>query len=215
MSQPPPHLTVGFDLDMTLIDSRPGIAATYRTLAERTGVYVDVDAVVSRLGPPLAHEMANWFPPERIGEAIELYRRFYPRDAITPTHLLPGAVEALAAVHDAGGRVIIVTAKRAGLARLHLDHLGLAADVVVGDAWADGKAAALRDHGAAVYVGDHTADMAAARAAGVVGVGVTTGACDADALTAAGATTVLSDLRAFPVWLSAARMSVGPPRSGG
>ncbi|NUV50253.1 HAD family hydrolase, partial [Streptomyces sp. CAI-78] len=44
---------VGFDLDMTLIDSRPGIGAAYRVLAAETGVPIDVDLVVSRLGPPL------------------------------------------------------------------------------------------------------------------------------------------------------------------
>ena len=31
------ELVVGFDLDMTLIDSRPGIAATWAELARRTG----------------------------------------------------------------------------------------------------------------------------------------------------------------------------------
>jgi phosphoglycolate phosphatase len=206
-------LTVGFDLDMTLIDSRPGIAATYRALVERTGVYVDVDAVVNRIGPPLAQEMANWFPPERVDEAVALYRSLYPGDAIEPTLPLPGAVEALAAVHGAGGRVIVVTAKRTALARLHLDHLGLAADVLVGDAWADGKSAALREYGAGVYVGDHVADMAAARAAGTVGVGVTTGPCDAGALRSAGATTVLPDLRPFPEWWKAVEISVGRPGS--
>ena len=30
-------LVIGFDLDMTLIDSRPGVAATYRALNERLG----------------------------------------------------------------------------------------------------------------------------------------------------------------------------------
>src|SRR5205823_3901531 len=82
-------------------------------LADRTGVSIDVDAVVGRLGPPLSHEMANWFPPERVDEAVALYRSFYPADAIAPTRALPGAVDALAAVHEAGGRVVVVTAKRA------------------------------------------------------------------------------------------------------
>jgi phosphoglycolate phosphatase len=208
VTRTPPPLTVGFDLDMTLIDSRPGIAATYRALMERTGVYIDVDTVVKRLGPPLSHELANWFPPERLDEAVDLYRSLYPGDAIAPTRPLPGAADALTAVRDAGGRVIVVTAKRVDLARLHLDHLRLPTDILVGDAWADGKAAVLREHGAAVYVGDHVADMAAARAAGVTGVGVTTGPCDADDLTGAGATAVLADLRAFPAWFAAAHISV-------
>jgi phosphoglycolate phosphatase len=211
----PPPLTVGFDLDMTLIDSRPGIAAAYRRLAARTGVSIDVDAVVGRLGPPLSHEMAHWFPPERVDEAIALYRSFYPSDAILPTIPLPGAVDALAAVHDAGGRVVVVTAKRKELAQLHLDHLGLEVDALVGDAWAEEKGLRLREHGAGVYVGDHVADMTAARVADAVGVGVTTGPCDADTLTSAGAAVVLPDLRAFPGWLAGAGISVGAPRCGG
>ncbi|BFO22549.1 hypothetical protein SHKM778_89370 [Streptomyces sp. KM77-8] len=48
ISTPP---TVGFDLDMTLIDSRPGIRACYLALAARTGAYIDADLAVSRLGP--------------------------------------------------------------------------------------------------------------------------------------------------------------------
>jgi phosphoglycolate phosphatase len=34
-------MIVGFDLDMTLIDSRAGIAAAYRALTARTGVHVE------------------------------------------------------------------------------------------------------------------------------------------------------------------------------
>ncbi|CAO0837165.1 hypothetical protein SMICM17S_05890 [Streptomyces microflavus] len=45
---PAPPLTVGFDLDMTLIDSRPGIAAAYRALSAETGVRIDDALVVSR-----------------------------------------------------------------------------------------------------------------------------------------------------------------------
>ena len=201
MDDLPASFTVGFDLDMTLVDSRPGIAATYRALSARTGVHVDADLAVTRLGPPLAHEMAHWFPPERVDAAIAEYRALYPAHAIAASTELPGAAAALAAVRAAGGRTLVVTAKLARLARLHLDHLGLAPDEVVGEAWAGGKAAALRSRDAGAYVGDHVADMAAARAAGAVGVGVATGPCDADELRTAGAGAVLADLTAFPAWL--------------
>ena len=101
---------VGFDLDMTLVDSRPGIAATYRALSARTGVFVDADAAVARLGPPLAHEMANWFPPDQVDAAVTAYRQLYPAHAIEPSHPLPGAADALAAVRKSGGRTLVVTA---------------------------------------------------------------------------------------------------------
>ena len=48
-----PPLVVGFDLDMTLVDTRPGIAAVLDALAAETGVEIDRTAAVGRLGPPL------------------------------------------------------------------------------------------------------------------------------------------------------------------
>jgi phosphoglycolate phosphatase len=209
VSRPP---AVGFDLDMTLVDSRPGIAATFRELTARTGVHVDADAAVARLGPPLRTELAYWFPPEQIEDAVELYRSLYPAHAILPTRPLPGAVAALAAVRDLGLRVVVVSSKIERLVRLHLDHLGMAVDEVAGDLFAEGKAAALVSYGAAAYVGDHVADMVAAATAGVPGVGVTTGPCSAAELLAAGATTVIADLTALPAVLGG--IAVGTPGGG-
>ncbi|MGC5383493.1 HAD family hydrolase [Micromonospora chalcea] len=193
-----PPLMVGFDLDMTLVDSRPGIAAAFRALTARTGVHVDGELAVSRLGPPLRTELAHWFPPERVEEAVTVYRELYPAYAITPTVPMPGAEAALRAVQARDGRTMVVTAKIGRLAKLHLDHLGLPVDELAGDVFAEQKAVALREHGATLYVGDHVADMAAARAAGIPGVAVATGPCSADELTEAGAYLVLDDLVEFP-----------------
>jgi len=192
---------VGFDLDMTLIDSRPGIHAAYRALTAKTGVLVDADLAVTRLGPPLRAELAEWFPPEDVEEAVTTYRALYPDYAITPTVPTPAAREALAAVRELGLRVIVVTSKLARLARLHLEHLGLVVDEVAGDLFAEGKAAALTEHDVRWYVGDHVADMVAARTAGVPGIAVATGPCPAGELIAAGAAYVLPDLTGFPALL--------------
>ncbi|MEQ4301568.1 HAD family hydrolase [Plantactinospora sp. B6F1] len=189
---------VGFDLDLTLIDTRPGIAAAYRALTASTGVYVDADAVVSRLGPLLRTELRNWFPAERLDEAVEIYRSLYSEYAITMSPPLPGAVEALAEVRAAGLRVVVVTGKYGPLARLHLEHLGMEVDELVGELFAADKATALTTHGAELYVGDHIADMVAAQTAGIPGLGVTTGSHDGDELRAAGADLVVEDLTGFP-----------------
>ena len=201
---------VGFDLDMTLIDSRPGIGAVYDALSAETGVRIDSALVTSRLGPPLSVELANWFPPDDVPAMVSRYRTLYPSIAITPSAALPGAAEALAAVHALGGSTVVVTSKFAPNAQLHVDHLGLAVDDLVGDVYAAGKGPALAERGALVYVGDHTADIAAARAAGnavagpagVVAVAVASGPFDADALRAAGADVVLGDLTGFPEGLA-------------
>ena len=71
--------TVGFDLDMTLIDSRPGIAAVLDALAAETGTFIDSAMAVARLGPPLDEELANWYPPADVPAMGERFRALYPR----------------------------------------------------------------------------------------------------------------------------------------
>lgn len=198
----PPPPTVGFDLDMTLIDSRPGIHACYVALSERTGTYIDADLAITRLGPPLAEELINWFPQEQLAEMADLYRSMYPTIAIAATPAMPGAREAITAVQAAGGRAIVVTAKYEPNAKLHLEHLGIHPDEVVGDLWAEQKAEALREHGAGVYVGDHIGDVRGARKADALSVAVATGPCSAEELSTAGADVVLGDLTEFPGWLA-------------
>jgi uncharacterized protein len=194
-------LVVGFDLDMTLVDTRPGIAAVWDALAAETGVEIDSAAAVSRLGPPLDDELVLWFPADQVVAMGDRFRALYPGLAVESTAALPGAREAVDAVHRHGGRVVVVTAKYEPNARLHLDHLGIAADEVVGWRYGPAKGEALREHGATVYVGDHLADIEGARVAGAVSVAVPTGPITADELRAAGADVVLADLAAFPAWL--------------
>ncbi|MFC0628927.1 ATP-dependent sacrificial sulfur transferase LarE [Kribbella deserti] len=196
-----PELVVGFDLDMTLIDSRPGIKAVWDLLAAETGVAIDTELVVSRLGPPLVWEMANWFPLEQVDAMVARYRELYPTYAITGADPLPGVAETLAAVRRLHGRTVVVSAKYTPSVKLHLDHLGLDVDEPVGDLHGAEKGIALREHSAGIYVGDHVADIDGARAAGAVAVSVATGPFTADELKAYGADVVLNDLTEFPAWL--------------
>lgn len=195
-------LTVGFDLDMTLIDSRPGIGRVWDLLAAETGVPVDSALVTSRLGPPVEHEMANWFPAERVQELSDRYRALYAEHGIAGVLPLPGAREALAAVRAHGGRAIVVTGKHGPNAQLNLDALGIVADEVHGSVFGPEKGRVLRAEGATVYVGDHLADITGARVAEAVAVAVATGPYDVAALAAAGADAVLPDLTGFPAWLA-------------
>ncbi|MFI2298511.1 HAD family hydrolase [Actinacidiphila glaucinigra] len=201
-SLPTSPITVGFDLDMTLIDSRPGIRAAYERLSEETGVFVDAALAVTRLGPPLDWELAHWFPAEDIPAVADRYRALYPEYAVAATPAMPGAREAVAAVHAAGGRAVVVTAKHEPNAKLHLTHLGIEVDEVRGRLWAEAKAEALLEYGAAVYVGDHVGDVVGARTAGALSVAVATGPVAADELRAAGADVVLADLTEFPAWFA-------------
>ena len=196
---------VGFDLDLTLIDSQPAIIAAWGELARETGACIDLDSVTARMGVKLEDEVARWFPAEDRDEAAASYRRHYVQLAPDLTTPLPGAAEALAAVRRAGERAIIVTAKHAVSVGPSLAAAGLAADGLYTHVYGPEKAAVLSEVGAAVYVGDAPADMGAAIAASAYAVGVTTGSFSAEDLLAAGAELVLGSLLGFPPWYAAFR----------
>ncbi len=195
------QLVVGFDLDMTLIDTVAGFAATLQALADELGTTLPVAEMSARLGPPLDLVLAPHLAAEEIEPAIARFREIYPDTAIAPTGALPGAAEALAAVRRHGGRVVLVTGKHTPNARLHVEHLGLDVDVVEGRVWGPGKGEVLSRHGAQLYVGDHVHDVEGARAAGIASVSVATGGSTREELVAAGTDVLLDDLTAFPAWL--------------
>jgi uncharacterized protein len=197
-------LVVGFDLDMTLIDTRPGFAACLTALGEEAGVEFDVAFLVERLGPPLDVMLSPYLPehePHHVARLVDRFRELYPTIAVPPTLAFGGAHEALAAVRAHGGRTILITGKYEPNARLHVDALGFDVDEVIGEVWGPGKGPVLAEHGASIYVGDHVHDVEGALAAGITSVSVLTGGCTEQELVAAGTHAVLPDLTAFPAWL--------------
>lgn len=185
---------------MTLADTRSGIAAVYDELAARLGIEIDSQAIIKRLGPPLQQELANWLPAAEIPAAVTLFRQIYP-DVAVPAHTaMAGAHEAVAAVHAHGGKVIVVTGKNLDDARRTVAWLGLEVDEVVGSVFGSAKGTALSRFGAAAYVGDHVADIEAARAGGAVAVTVATGPYTVGELRDHGADVALGDLTEFVPW---------------
>jgi phosphoglycolate phosphatase-like HAD superfamily hydrolase len=195
------RLVVGFDLDMTLIDTSVGFVATLDALAAELGVQIPSAELGARLGPPLDQMLAPYLPVSDIVAATDRFRALYPDHAVRVTPHLAGAPEALAAVRRHHGRVVLATGKFTPNAQLHVDHLGLDVDVVAGLVWGAAKSAVLRREGASVYVGDHVHDVAGALAAGAVSVSVLTGGSTREELVAAGTHVVLDDLTSFPSWL--------------
>jgi phosphoglycolate phosphatase len=196
-------LSVGFDLDLTLVDSRPGIRASMTALARESGVAIDVDIVIARIGPKLEWELAQWFPAPDVPAMAARYRELYWDDCTGDgTQLLPGAQAAVDAVRARHGHVVIVTGKSTPLALRCLANVGIDADAVVGHVYGDEKRDALIEHGVGVYVGDTVADVRAAIGASALAVGVTTGPDDGRTLVAAEADLVLDTLAEFPDWLA-------------
>lgn len=205
---------MGFDLDMTLVDSRPGIAATLSELAAETGAPVATDEMLDALlRRNLDLEFGERFEPDLAVRWADRFRELYVTHGVPGTSLLPGAGESIAAVRELGGWCIVVTAKYEPNALRCLAQVGLEVDAVFGWRYADAKGDTLRDEGALVYVGDTPNDVRAATRAGAHIVAVTTGPHREDELRAAGAATVLDSLVHFPGWLL--EQAVGSPDADG
>lgn len=197
----PDQLVVGFDLDMTLIDTAPGFRDVLAALGAELGVEFPVEEMTAKLGPPLDMLLEPHLAEDAIAGAIDRFRALYPDHAITGTPAFDGAHEALAAVRRHGGRNVVVTGKFAPNARLHLDHLAFDVDHLAGQVWGVGKADVLRQEGATIYVGDHVHDVEGALAADAISVSVLTGGCSRVELEEAGTHVVLNSLHEFPAWL--------------
>ena len=205
MPAPTPTVVVGFDLDLTLVDSRERIMSSYLRALHDVGNPVTREDLEPHLGIPLTHTIAAVAPAVDADALVLLYRHYYDQASAPATDPMPGALAAVRALREVGGRTVVVSAKFTPAAHSALAEAGLEdlVDALHGELFATEKATALIAEGATVYVGDHPGDMVAARAAGAVALGVATGANDEAALTAAGADEVLATLEAFPAWLTA------------
>jgi phosphoglycolate phosphatase len=204
---------VGFDLDLTLINSRPAIMAAWSAVADELAVRIDLDQVDERMGIKLEDEVGYWFPASEQVAAAESYRKHYVLLAPHLTFLLPGAQEALSAVRRAGERAVIITAKHPVSVAPSLTAVGLQADETFTHVHGPEKAVVLAKLGASVYVGDTPADMQAGQTGGAVPVGVPTGSFGPDQLLAAGAVVILDSLLEFPSWYAGFRGDLSEERA--
>lgn len=117
------------DLDGTLLDSAPGILATYRaTLAELGHTPDPAQDLRHVIGPPLGDVLPTvlaHYGDTRTDLALQTYRRIYGETGIFGAAPFPGIPAMLDALLAAGQRLFIATAKRADFAERMMHHLGL------------------------------------------------------------------------------------------
>jgi phosphoglycolate phosphatase len=117
-----------FDLDGTLVDSRPGIvAALNATLAAHGEPELPEAELVPRIGPPIQETWAELLrkPEAEVQGVVADYRERYATLMLDGTRTYPGVEKLLATLHGQGQLMAVATSKAQPLAVQLLEHLGL------------------------------------------------------------------------------------------
>lgn len=196
------------DLDGTLIDSRPGIAASCEAALRSLGHTPDPSFDVTPLiGPPMPQairRLLQSYGDDRFEAGIAAYRAHYGEIGLHQATLYPGIANMLQRV-SASALCYVVTSKREIFATRIIDGFNLAVHFrrvygTIPDGSLDEKtdliAAVLRtellDPRDTTMVGDRSHDMIGARANNLRAIGVLWGYGSRDELAAAGANALIS-----------------------
>jgi phosphoglycolate phosphatase len=194
--------TIAFDLDGTLVDTAPDLVrALNETLdleglphAKLTTVRQFVGQGARRLIERSTAAVGANFTSDRLDQLTAAFVEFYRADIAGRSAPFPGATEALDQLAALGAKLSVCTNKRTDLSQQLLDAVGLSwrfSAIVGADAVTNRKphpehyCAAVERAGGVVrrslMVGDTTADVATARAAGAPVIVVRFGYCDGGA----------------------------------
>ncbi|HLY88809.1 MAG TPA: HAD hydrolase-like protein [Acetobacteraceae bacterium] len=201
-------MTLLIDLDGTLIDSRPGIAASLEAALRALGHTPDpAFDITPMIGPPLPSVIGRvlaLYNDDRVDIGIDAYRAHYGDVGLHQFTLYPGIAETLPALAE-HQRCFVVTSKRSLYAKRIIEKLGYT--TMLGGVYgteADGSlddkadliAAVLHkedlDPSETIMVGDRLHDIHGAHANGLRAVGVLWGYGSRAELEQAGADTLVS-----------------------
>lgn len=201
------HTLTDFGDHVRWPDARPALRALYLDAGVPEFFVDEHEGSISLYAAVAEHRPlppATQFPTQRRAAAI---LDDLERGGAATTRALPGARELLDGLPTLGARAAVVTSNSATVVRSILRGLDLGAhiDVVIGRSEVvrlkpdpEGLVAACRllavAPARAVYVGDSTADIEAARAAGIAAWAVTTGHGTPEELASAGADDVFATL---------------------
>jgi phosphoglycolate phosphatase len=217
-------LTVLFDLDGTLTDSRAGITGSIRHALDRLGrPCPEEDALAAYIGPPLRGTFATLLgtsDPALIETALSHYRARYDETGLYENRVYDGVLEMLEAAARLADAMFVTTAKLQRAATRIVAHFDLARHFAgVYGAELDGRfdrkvdlLAHLLETGViraekSVMVGDRGLDITAAKINGIRSIGALWGFGDGRELADAGADYLCENPRALPACLARARAS--------
>lgn len=208
-------LTVLFDLDGTLTDSRAGITGSLRHALDRLGRPCPDDEVLATfIGPPLRGTLATLLDtgdPSLIEAALAHYRARYDEVGLFENRVYDGVPEMLEGTARLAAPLFVATAKLQHVATRIVTHFDLARHFagIYGaepggrfDRKTDLLAHLLEERviraETSIMVGDRESDIAAARIHGIRSIGALWGFGSERELADAGADRLCASPRALP-----------------
>ncbi len=175
-----------FDLDGTLLDTQPAIFYSFKKLFEHYAPETEVtdEVLNSVIGPPLETSIKKYFPKEDQDALVKEYRSHNREAHKTLVQPMEGCRELLQDLKERGYRMAIVSAKRKDMVELGCRQCGILDyfELILGSEEVkkhkpdpQGLFEACRLMKAskdnAVYIGDSSTDIEAARRAGMYSIG--------------------------------------------
>ncbi len=197
-----------FDLDGTLIHTNDLIFESFKHVFKtyKPDYELSEEELISFLGPTLKETFMKYFEDDMISTLIDAYRDHNLSHHEAFVYVYPGVIETLKELKEKGYRLGVVTSKFRDSAKHGMDLFELSDyfDVLIGlddvqhhkpDPEGILKAMDILDTKKAIYVGDNPSDMMAAKAAGVLAVGVEWSMRGAQSLRDAGADVIIKEMK--------------------
>jgi len=117
-----------FDLDGTLINSRPGLQNSLNYMLGQMGVALDGALIVDELiGPPIQDGLKKvlGFDDKQVELGVRLFREYYGQHGLYEGDLYAGALELLEELHQQGKQLYVATSKKDQFVSTVLRHFEL------------------------------------------------------------------------------------------
>lgn len=211
--------TILFDLDGTLTDPKEGITKSVAYALQHFGIQVEnLDSLTCYIGPPLAVSFPEYhgISEEDTPTAVAKYRERFSDVGWAENLVYDGIEQMLAALKQAGKKLLVATSKPEVFAIRILEHFGLNGyfDLICGAPMhapkGHGKADVIRDAleragiselSGAIMVGDRLHDVEGAHKIGLPCIGVLYGYGDREEMEACRADYIAEDVETLRAML--------------
>ena len=118
-----------FDMDGTLINSKPGIYHSLQYVLTKMSLPIQAESIVDAIiGPPIEEGLKNYLnlTDREAGLAVQIFREYYADRGIYDAELYPGLEDCLSGLNDMGKRLYVATSKNERFLNPVLEYFDIA-----------------------------------------------------------------------------------------